>query len=62
MLSPVGGSRKRVMKEMEYWGLVALSGRQNTKIKIVLRRVVGGKQIYFWSVMKLSDNQKAPTV
>ncbi|MDO8518496.1 MAG: hypothetical protein Q7S26_04380 [bacterium] len=51
-LSPVGGTRKKVLKEIEYWGLMASVGKQNTKVRIVLRKIVGGKSIHFWSVMK----------
>lgn len=58
--SPIGGSRKKVFAEIEYWTLVAVVGKQNTKLRIVLRRV-GKGQIQFWSVMKLGENQKPPT-
>lgn len=57
-LSPIGGSRKKILKEMEYWGLTAIVGQKNTKIRVVLRKMVNGNQIHFWSVMKLSENQK----
>ena len=60
MLGPIGGSRKVVLKEFEYWGLVAVIGKRNTKVKVVLRRAVNGDRLHFWSVMKLGENQKAP--
>ncbi len=53
-LSPIGGTRKKVLKEIEYWGIVGVVGQQNTKIRIVLRKINGGENIHFWSVMKLS--------
>jgi len=52
-VAPVGGPRKKVLKEMEYWGIVAVVGKQHVKIKVVLRRI-GTGPIHFWSVMKLS--------
>ena len=55
-LAPVGGTRKKVLKEMEYWGLTAIVGKQNVKIKVVLRKLVNSDQIHFWSVMKLGEN------
>ena len=51
-LSPVGGSRKKVLKEVEYWGLIAVVGKQNIKIRVVLRKLVNSREIHFWSVMK----------
>ncbi|MEK7586668.1 MAG: hypothetical protein AAB453_02245 [Patescibacteria group bacterium] len=53
-LSPVGGSRSKVLKEFEYWAITAVVGKQNTKLKVILRRAIGGEKIYFWSVMKLT--------
>jgi hypothetical protein len=59
-LAPIG--RKKVnggpiLKEIEYWGLIAVVGQQNVKVNVVLRRIGNGK-IHFWSVMKLGENQK----
>ncbi len=58
--SPVGGSTKKIIKEIEYWALEAIVGKQNTKIRVILRRIVGSNRIQFWSVMKLGENQKTP--
>lgn len=59
-LAPLGGSRKIVLKEMDYWALTAVVGKQNTKIRVILRKLVGSDQIHFWSVMKLGENKKDP--
>lgn len=59
-LAPVGGSRKIVMKEIEYWAITEIVGKQNVKIKVVLRKIGNSKQIHFWSVMKLGENLKTP--
>lgn len=52
------------MKEIEYWGLIAISETKNIKIKTILRRV-GNGNITFWSVMPYSKikngNQKLYT-
>jgi len=59
-LAPIGRKKKnglRVMKEIEYWAILAVVGRQRVKIKVILRRIGTGK-IHFWSVMKLGQNQK----
>lgn len=37
---------------IEYWGLEAVVGRQNVKIRVILRKI-NGSSIHFWSVMKL---------
>ena len=58
-LAPIGGTRKKVLKEMEYWSLTATVGKQDVKTRVILRRLVGSDQIHFWSVMKLAQNQKA---
>ena len=50
-------------KTVEYWGFVAIVGKNNIKIKTILRRV-GDGNIIFWSVMpfsKLKDGQKLYT-
>lgn len=55
-LSPIGGSRKKVMREIEYWGLMETVGTTRpAKVRVVLRRIVGSheKRIHFWSVMKV---------
>ena len=41
----------RPMKEVEYWGLVAIIGPRPDKIRVILRRV-GTGNITFWSVMR----------
>lgn len=41
----------RPMKEVEYWGLVAIVGPRPDKIRVILRRV-GNGYITFWSVMR----------
>jgi hypothetical protein len=41
----------RSMKEVEYWGLVAIVGARPDKVRVILRRVGDGKVI-FWSVMR----------
>ena len=57
--SPRGGSIK--MKEVEYWGLIAITGARGIKVRTVLRRV-GDGNIIFWSAMLYSKikngNQK----
>src|SRR3989344_4940518 len=57
--SPRDGSIK--MKEVEYWGLVAIVGTKGIKVRTVLRRV-GDGNIIFWSAMLYSKikngNQK----
>lgn len=57
--SPKDGSIK--MKEVEYWGLVAIVGLKEIKVRAILRRV-GDGNITFWSVMLYSKikngNQK----
>lgn len=51
-LSPIGGTRKKILKEIEYWGLIVPVGKQNVKVRVVLRKIVGSDKIHFWSVMK----------
>ena len=41
------------MKEVEYWGLVAIAGQRQIKVRAVLRRI-GTGNITFWSVMPYS--------
>src|SRR3989338_4932146 len=38
------------MKNIEYWGMIAILGEHKVKIRVVLRRV-GDGNITFWSVM-----------
>lgn len=38
------------MKDVEYWGLVAIVREKNIKVRVILRRV-GTGNITFWSVM-----------
>ena len=61
-MEPVGRKRfsdgAREMREIEYWGIIAITkGQRPIRIKIILRRV-GNGNIMFWSVMptvKLKD-------
>jgi len=54
MLTPIGKPSTRdgsiPMKEVEYWGLVAIVRDKNVKVRVVLRRV-GTGNVTFWSVM-----------
>ncbi len=54
LLTPVGKPSPRdgsiPMKEVEYWGLVAIVRDKNVKVRVVLRRV-GTGNVTFWSVM-----------
>jgi hypothetical protein len=62
-LAPVGRKKKdgeKILKEVQYWSLIAVVGQKGVKIKVVLRKI-GTGQLHFWSVMKLAENQKAPT-
>jgi hypothetical protein len=57
LLTPIGKPSARdgsvPMKEVEYWGLVAIVGEHKIKVRAVLRRV-GDGNITFWSVMPYS--------
>ena len=57
ILMPVGKKSKQdgfiKMKEVEFWGFVAIVGEKSKKIKTILRRV-GDGNITFWSVMPYS--------
>jgi hypothetical protein len=58
ILLPVGKKGRdgfTPIREVEYWGLVALVGERKARIKIVLRRV-GEGSISFWSVMLASKS------
>jgi len=44
-------------KNVEYWGLIAIIGDSNIKIRVILRRV-GDGNIIFWSVMPDSNLKK----
>jgi hypothetical protein len=54
LLTPIGAPSPRdgsiQMKEVEYWGLVAIVSENKIKIRTILRRV-GDGNITFWSVM-----------
>lgn len=50
--SPIGGSNKKIYKNIEYWSLVERVGKKKVLIKVILRRIGNGK-IHFWSVMKI---------
>ena len=55
LLTPIGKARHGFipMKDVEYWGVVAIVGRKQIKVRAVLRRV-GTGNITFWSVMPYS--------
>jgi hypothetical protein len=57
LLTPIGKPSARTgaipMKEVEYWGLVAIVGSHSIKVRAVLRRI-GDGNITFWSVMPYS--------
>ena len=62
-LAPIGRKRKngqKILKEIEYWALVAVVGKQNVKMKVVLRKIGKNGKIHFWSTMKLAENLKTP--
>lgn len=54
LLTPIGKPSSRngsvSMKEVEYWGLIAIVGENKIKMRTILRRV-GDGNITFWSVM-----------
>lgn len=62
MLVPIGKKSNnglRKMKNIEYWGFVAIIGENKIKIRTVLKRI-GDGNIIFWSVMpysKLKNNE-----
>lgn len=45
------------MKEVEYWGFVAIVGKSKIKIRVILRRI-GNGNIIFWSVLPDSNLKK----
>jgi hypothetical protein len=46
------------VKEIQYWSLTALVGKdRDVKVKVILKRV-GAGQIIFWSVMRLKTSKK----
>ena len=57
LLTPIGKPSARdgsvSMKEVQYWGLVAIVGEKGIKVRTVLRKV-GDGNITFWSVMPYS--------
>lgn len=53
-LAPIGGSRRKIFKEIEYWALASVVGKRHTKVRVVVRRIGRSAQIHFWSVMKIS--------
>ncbi len=65
LLTPIGKKSAHdgsvPMKEVEYWGMVAIVGSKGIKVRAVLRRV-GDGNITFWSTMLFSKikngNQK----
>ncbi len=44
-------------KNVEYWGLIAIVGNHNVKVRVILRRI-GDGNIVFWSVMPDSNLKK----
>ena len=63
-LAPVGKKSHRggftPMKEVQYWGFVAIVGERQRKIRAILRKV-GDGNITFWSVMphgKIANGQQ----
>ncbi len=54
LLAPTGKPSPRdgavMMKEVEYWGLVAIVREQHVKVRVILRKV-GNGNVIFWSVM-----------
>jgi hypothetical protein len=62
LLTPIGkpspNNGSVPMKEVEYWGLVAIVGEKQIKVKTVLRKV-GNGNITFWSVMPYSKFKQA---
>ncbi len=57
ILTPIGKKSSSdgavQMKNVEYWGLIAIIGINDRKVKTILRRV-GDGNITFWSVMPYS--------
>lgn len=49
-----------IVKTVDYWSLVATVGKNSVTVRVILRKVGDGK-VHFWSVMKLSNNQKTPS-
>lgn len=63
-LAPVGKRSKRdgavPLKEVEYWGFVAIVGEKPMRIRVIARRI-GTGNIIFWSVMfhsKVKDGRQ----
>ena len=55
IMSPIGRKKingKKILKEVEYWSLIAITGRQKVKIKVIIRRIGTGNS-HFWSVCKM---------
>ena len=64
LLTPIGKPSKNngavPMKEVEYWGFVAIVGEKPKRIRVITRRV-GTGNITFWSVMlhsKMKDGKQ----
>jgi len=63
LLTPIGKPSLNgsiPMKEVQYWGMVAIVGEKQIKVRAVLRKV-GEGNITFWSVMpyiKISNGQQ----
>ena len=50
-ISPIRSQYRKRVKETDYWSIEAIVGKQNVKIRIILRRTA--QNIHFWSVMKI---------
>jgi hypothetical protein len=64
-LIPIGRKGKdglSPMKQVEYWGFIAIVGENRIKVKVIVRRI-GDGNIVFWSIMPYSKlkNQKLYT-
>jgi hypothetical protein len=58
VMERINRKKNSPVKEIEYWSLTALVGRdRDVKVKVILKRV-GAGQIIFWSVMRLKTSKK----
>ncbi len=60
LLTPVGKRNSHgeiKMKEVEYWAMIAIIGKRQLKVRVVLKRI-GNGNIVFWSVMPFSKIKK----
>jgi hypothetical protein len=40
-------------KKIYYWGIIAIVGKSNARIKVILKRNGENGKVFFWSVMRL---------